>query len=101
MENHGKREEILQAKSIGEGRAMRTSSTSKEHTFYYAMQKENGMILRIAKDSSSIYTLTVHMAGMVGLIGVGVLIVCVILARRLTKNLIAPIEKMADNIVLM
>jgi len=43
----------------------------------------------------------VHMAGMVGLIGIGVLIVCVILARRLTQNLIAPIEKMADNIVLM
>ena len=101
MENHGNREEILQVKSDGEGRAMRTSSTSNEHTFYYAVQTESGAILRIAKDSSSIYTLTVQMAGMIGLIGIGVLIVCVILARRLTKNLIAPIEKMADNIVLM
>ena len=101
MENHGNREEILQAKTGGEGRAMRTSRTSNEHTFYYAVQTENGMILRIAKDSSSIYTLTVQMAGMVGLIGVGVLVMCVVLARRLTKNLIAPIEKMADNIVLI
>jgi len=101
MENHGSREEILQAKSEGEGRAMRTSSTSNEHTFYYAVQTESSAILRIAKDSSSIYKLTVHMAGMIGLIGVGVLGVCVILSRRLTKNLIAPIEKMADNIVLM
>ncbi len=101
MENHGNREEILQAKADGEGRAMRTSSTSNEHTFYYAVQTERGAILRIAKDSSSIYTLTVHMAGMVGLIGIGVLVMCVILARRLTKNLMAPIEKMAANIVLM
>ena len=101
MENHGNREEILQAKTGGEGRAMRTSRTSNEHTFYYAVQTGNGMILRIAKDSSSIYTLTVQMAGMVGLIGVGVLVMCVVLARRLTKNLIAPIEKMADNIVLI
>lgn len=101
MENHGNREEILQAKSGGKGRAMRTSSTSSEHTFYYAVQTGNGAILRIAKDSSSIYTLTVQMAGMIGLIGIGVLILCVVLARRLTKKLIAPIEKMADNIVLV
>lgn len=101
MENHGQREEIIQAKNSGEGRAMRTSSTSSEHTFYYAVQTESGTILRIAKDSSSIYVLTVRMVGMIGLIGIGVLVLCVILARRLTENLIAPIEKMADNIVLM
>ena len=101
MENHGNREEILEAKSIGTGRAMRTSITSNEHTFYYATQLKSGLILRIAKDSSSIFTLIMQMAGMVVLIGIGVLIVCVILARRLTKNLMAPIERMADNIILM
>ena len=101
MENHGNREEILEAKSIGTGRAMRTSITSNEHTFYYAMRTERGLILRIAKDSSSIFTLIAQMAGMIVLIGIGVLIVCVVLARRLTKNLMAPIERMADNIILM
>jgi len=101
MENHGNREEIIQAKVSGEGRAMRTSTTSNEHTFYYALQTSGGAILRIAKDSSSIYILTVQMAGMIVLIGVAVLFMCVILARRLTRNLMAPIEKMADNIVLM
>lgn len=99
MENHGDREEIQQARESGEGRALRTSSTSHLHTFYYAMQTENGAILRIAKDSSSIYTLTVQMIGMIFLVGIGVIIVCMILARRLTRNLMAPIEKMADNIV--
>lgn len=101
MENHATREEILQAKTTGEGRAMRTSATSKEHTFYYAKQTANGAILRIAKDSSSIYTLTIQMAGMILMIGLGVLIMCLVLAHRLTKNLMAPIEKMADNIVLV
>lgn len=101
MENHGSREEILQAKSLGEGRAMRTSATSNEHTFYYAVQTTNGMILRLAKDSSSIYTLIIQMAGMIILIGAGVLIGCLVFAYRLTRNLMAPIEKMADNIVLM
>lgn len=101
MENHENREEILEAKSGGVGRAMRTSRTSNEHTFYYAVQTEKGGILRIAKDSSSIYMLTVQMVGTIVLIGIGVLGMCVILARRLTENLMAPIEKMADNIVLM
>ncbi|MBR5127909.1 MAG: two-component sensor histidine kinase [Roseburia sp.] len=101
MENHGNREEIMQAKAYGEGQAMRTSTISNEHTFYYAMQMENGRVLRIAKDSRSIYNLTVQMAGMVVLISIGVLLLCVILSKRLTKNLIAPIEKMADNIVLI
>ena len=101
MENHGNREEILQANSSGEGRAMRTSITSNEHTFYYAMQMESGLILRIAKDSSSIFTLIIYMVGMIVLIGIGVLFICVVLARRLTKNLMTPIEKMADNIVLI
>ncbi|MBR5566305.1 MAG: two-component sensor histidine kinase [Roseburia sp.] len=99
MENHGNREEIIQAKVYGEGRAMRTSTISNEHTFYYAIQTEKGSILRIAKDSSSIYTLTVQMAGMMVLISIGVLLICVSLAKRLTKSLMAPIEKMADNIV--
>ncbi len=101
MENHGSREEILQAKTKGEGRAMRTSVTSNLHTFYYAMQTKSGTILRIAKDSSSIYTLTIRMVGMIVLICIGVFVICLFLAHRLAKKLIAPIEKMADNIVLI
>ena len=101
MENHGTREEIVQAMEQGEGRAMRTSVTSSEHTFYYATRMENGKILRIAKNSSSIYMLTAQMVGMLFFIGSGVLMVCVALGHQLTKNLMAPIEKMADNIVLI
>lgn len=101
MGNHGNREEVLQVKARGEGRAMRTSMTSNQHTFYYAVQIENGCILRIAKDSSSIFMLIIYMVRMIVLIGIVVLFVCVVLARRLTKNLMTPIEKMADNIVLI
>lgn len=99
MENHGKREEIIQARENGVGRSMRTSATLHKHTFYYALKNEDGTILRIAKDSSSIYTLIVQMAWMIVLIGTVVLVLCVVLAHRLTCNLMAPIEKMADNIV--
>ena len=101
MENHANREEIREAKTKKEGKAMRTSVTSNLHTFYYAIQTENGTILRIAKDSASIYTLIVRMAVMIILICIGVFIMCLFLAHRLARKLIAPIEKMADNIVLI
>ena len=101
MENHANREEIQEAKEKGEGQAMRTSVTSNLHTFYYAMETESGTILRIAKESASIYTLIARMAGAIVCICVGVFSVCLFWAHRLTENLIEPIEKMADNIVLL
>lgn len=101
MENHADREEIIQAKLNGEGRGMRTSVTSNEHTFYYAMVTDNGTILRIAKNSSSIYNLTIQMAGMMALICSVVLVMCLVFALRLTRSLMSPIEKMADNIVMI
>ena len=101
MENHGDREEIKQAKATGAGRAMRQSATSSKHTFYYALLTDSGKIVRIAKDSSSIYTFVARMMITILVVGVGVLVVCMILAHRLTKKLMLPIEKMADNIVLV
>ena len=101
MENHANREEIQAAMEKGEGRGLRTSITSNLHTFYYAVLTENGTILRIAKDSASIYTLTIQMAGIIILVCMGAFIMCLFLAHRLAKNLIKPIEKMADNIILI
>lgn len=101
MENHGEREEIKQAKTKGMGQAMRQSATSNKHTFYYAIRTDGGEILRIAKDSSSIYNFIVRMAMTIVIISMAVLGLCMILAHRLTKKLMSPIEKMADNIVLV
>ena len=101
MENHADREEILLAKRVGEGVAMRQSKTSRKHTFYYAMQIEQGKILRIAKDSSSIYVFMMQMIQTIFLVGMLIFVLCLILAYRLTKKIMLPIEKMADNIVLI
>ena len=47
MENHRERPEIASALAAGEGRAMRKSTTSAKHTFYYAMRTDDGKVLRI------------------------------------------------------
>lgn len=101
MENHGEREEIKQARTKGTGQAMRQSATSQKHTFYYAVRTDKGEILRIAKDSSSIYNFVVRMVMALVIIGMAVLGLCMVLAHRLTKKIMFPIEKMADNIVLV
>lgn len=101
MENHSQREEIRQALESGEGKAMRKSATSSKHTFYYAMKKEDGSILRMGKDSNSIYRLMSSMGLLIADVGLAVFIVCMILANRLTRRILLPIEKLADNIILV
>ena len=101
MGNHSGRKEIKEALEKGEGKAVRRSATSSKHTFYYAVKTADGRVLRIAKDSSSIYTLLVQMMIMIVLVCLVVFVLCIYLSGRLTKRLIHPIEKMADNIVLL
>lgn len=101
MENHADRTEILDALEYGEGKAMRRSHTSSEHTFYYAMHTQSGIILRVGKTSNSIYSLTMHMAILIAGVGICVLLLCVFYSRRLTDRLVAPIEKLADNIMMI
>lgn len=101
MDNHRARPEIERAFMTGEGRGMRKSMTSAKHTFYYAMQLSDGNVLRIGKASSSVYHLLWNMGVLI--IGVGVFVfgICVFFAKRLTMHIVEPIEKMADNIVLV
>lgn len=101
MDNHGSRPEIVKAFEMGEGMAVRKSSTSSRHTFYYALLLEEGGVLRIGKESSSIYRFMMNMAGLIVIVGIGIFTMCVFYSYRLTKRLVAPIEKMADNIVLV
>ena len=101
MENHKERPEIAEAMKNGEGKSIRVSSTSSKHTFYYALRKEDGSVVRVAKESGSIYHLVSTMSGLILAVGLMVFLMCVFYSYRLTRRLMAPIEKMADNIVLV
>ena len=101
MENHANRAEIKAAMQYGEGHSMRKSMTSAKHTFYYALLLENGDVLRVGKDSNSINDLMVRMAGLILGVGMIAFALCAFFAHRLTQRLVAPIEKMADNIMMI
>lgn len=101
MENHKNRPEIAKAIKTGEGTSIRKSTTSLKHTFYYAVRMEDGTILRIAKESSSITSFVTTMTGLIVIVGLLVFLMCTFYSHRLTVRLVEPIEKMAANITLM
>lgn len=98
MSNHGERPEIKQAFLEGEGQDMRKSETLEKSTFYYAMRLNNGNVLRVAKETGSIYSM--FFDAIPSLVGVAALLFafCALLAYFLTKSFIAPIEKVAKNL---
>lgn len=57
--------------------------------------------MRVAKESGSIYHLVSTMSGLILAVGLMVFLMCVFYSYRLTRRLMAPIGKMADNIILV
>ena len=98
MGNHASRPEIQEAMRDGEGEAVRNSETLSQSTFYYAIRLEDGSILRLSKDARSIYSIFSQALPMMVGIFVVLLVLCMVAARVLTTK-VAPIEKLAQNIV--
>ncbi len=98
MDNHESRPEIYMAAKSGEGSGTRRSTTLDKNLFYYAIRLDNGRILRIAREGDNIFALTQNM--MMTVVGVFVLLFffCILMANYFTKNLVAPIEQMAENL---
>ena len=65
------------------------------------MRLSDGNVLRIGKESGSIYHLAWNMTMLTLGVGLCVFLVCAFFAKRMTKRFVEPIEKMADNIVLV
>lgn len=98
MENHEKRPEIQEAFEKGEGDSMRTSDTMQVNTYYYAVQIEDGTVVRVARTASSGTSIYLNALPMVGAITILIIILCVVLADYLTKQLINPIAAIANRL---
>lgn len=98
MENHLDRPEIIAALERGEGKSMRNSDTINLNSFYYAICLENDTILRVAMEARSPFSIVFSVLPVMMFILVVVIILCVVLADYLTRQLIRPIETMANNL---
>ncbi len=98
MDNHAERPEIKQAKEVGEGTAVRKSSTLEKSTFYYAKKLDNGTYLRVAKEADSIWSIFKSAVPIMIVILVLLLASCMFMAHFLTESLISPIEQLAKSL---
>ena len=94
MENHADREEIREAFENGIGSAVRNSSTLTEQTFYEAQRLTDGTVLRISANQASAWALMMDLLWPMILIAVLAIGLSLILARRMAKNIVEPLNKL-------
>lgn len=93
MENHADRPEIQEALQNGSGETMRKSATVNASTYYYAVRLQDGGVLRLARQYSSIRS--VVSGWLAGIVVVMVILfsLALFLSRTLTRWMIRPVEQ--------
>lgn len=94
LENHLDRPEVQQALAEGVGEDNRDSETLGMRSYYYAVLLENGQILRVAGDVSSIFlTLISIIPTMLGIISI-VFLISLGVAGQQTRRIIKPLNNL-------
>lgn len=96
--DHSDRPEIQQAMTQGEGYAIRHSDTLDNDMYYFAMLLDSGDVLRVSKAEASVWTMFVSTIQGMALIAVLLFLICLVLARYITADVVKPIETMAEDI---
>ncbi len=98
MENHMEREEIYEAFTEGYGESTRYSSTILESLVYCAVRLEDGTVIRLATAQETIFGLLLEMLPTVSLMILGAILVSLLLAARLSRIIIRPLNNLdLDN----
>ena len=92
MGDHSDREEIREAVLSGYGSSVRISSTLTERTFYEARRLEDGTVLRISTSQASAWALVLDLLQPVLLIAVLAIALSALLAQRMAKKIVEPIN---------
>ena len=92
MENHLQRPEVQEAFETGSGRSDRYSSTILEKNNYYALLLKDGTVLRVAGKQTSMAAMALMLVQPSLWIVVLVLVLCGLLAMRLAKQIVRPIN---------
>ena len=92
MENHLKRPEVQEAFETGSGRSDRYSSTILEKNNYYALLLKDGTVLRVAGKQTSMAAIALMLVQPSLWIVVLVLVLCGLLAMRLARQIVRPIN---------
>lgn len=94
MENHLEREEIRQALAEGTGESSRYSVTLMERSLYCAKRLTNGTVLRLSIAQNTLLTLSLGMAQPICAIFIAALLLSLLLASRLSKKIVKPLNEL-------
>ena len=92
MANHLDRKEIAQALAEGSGQNIHQSETMMERTLYYATRLDDGTVLRVAYTQRSALFAVMSSLPMIAGILLVMALLCVVLAARLSSQLVKPIN---------
>ena len=98
LSNHLDRPEIQVAFESGEGESIRRSDTMNMNTFYHARLLENGTVLRLSTQARNVTSVLLTALPVIVVIIILVLLGCVLIGHLLTRQLMKPMEEMAENL---
>ena len=94
MANHGDRMEVREAFAKGESSCVRYSDTWSETTLYYAKALNDGTVLRISTRQVTVPALLLTMLQPILLVGVLAVILSAVLAGRMAKRIVRPLNSL-------
>lgn len=97
MENHLSREEVAQALREGTGKSSHYSSTVLKKNLYYALRLEDGNILRLSREQSSLGAMLLNMAWPIAATVAGLLLLAACLSVRLARQITQPINAISPD----
>lgn len=92
LENHGARQEFLEAKNNGSIQISRFSSTMTEKTLYFARLLPNGDVLRISCNQHSVWVLVLGMSQILLIMLVIAVIISGLSANWISKKVVEPLN---------
>lgn len=98
MENHLNRPEVQQALVSGSGEDSRISNTLGLSTFYYALACGDDMILRLGRDNQNLLGAFLQIFPLDLLSCAALFIASLFIARTVTRRIVTPLTKAADNL---
>lgn len=93
MENHLHRTEISEAYSEGVGSDIRSSATSGEKTYYYALRASNGNVVRVAATMDALTKVLSNSVTMFLILLIVSIFAVIIVSTKITAAIIKPINQ--------
>lgn len=97
MENHLSREEVAHALREGTGKSSHYSSTVLKKNLYYALRLEDGNVLRLSREQSSLGAMLLNMAWPIAATVAGLLLLAAGLSVRLARQITQPINAISPD----